>query len=117
MKTKLSLKGIWITALSVILILGFLTGYFCYGKKDAALSPLRKTQQRDGKQLTFLKNIHPDFVGREKYLKDLETICLKNRDEALPVTVLWGDGGVGKSETAVAFGNLYAENFSLYSLD
>ena len=64
------------------------------------------------KQHIHLKNIHPDFVGREGYLKDLETICLKNRDQTLPVAVLWGDGGVGKSETAVAFGNLYAENFS-----
>ena len=63
MKTKLSLKGTWITALSVIVISVFLAGYFSYGKKDTRSHPLDKTQQRDGKQLTFLKNIHPDFVG------------------------------------------------------
>ncbi|MBX9704479.1 MAG: ATP-binding protein [Silvanigrellaceae bacterium] len=63
--------------------------------------------------LVSLKNIHPDFVGRENYFGELINTCLKKRDNILSVTILWGEGGVGKSEIAIAFGNKYKNKFSL----
>lgn len=61
----------------------------------------------------FIKGIHPDFTGRQKYLGELDRILFKKTSHNLPVAVLWGEGGVGKSETAIAFANIYLRNFSL----
>ncbi|MBX7066812.1 MAG: tetratricopeptide repeat protein [Parachlamydiales bacterium] len=59
-----------------------------------------------------VKRTHPDFVGRDSYLKQIKNICLKGK-EGPPVAVLWGEAGIGKSEIAIAFANLYAKHFRL----
>lgn len=59
-----------------------------------------------------MKNTHPDFVGRESYLAQLEEICLKWKPTP-PIAILWGEAGIGKSEIAIAFANLYAKQFKL----
>lgn len=64
--------------------------------------------------MSNVKQTHPDFVGRENYMELLETKLIK---EAVPNTVstviLWGEGGVGKSEIAIAFANGYLKEFDL----
>ena len=59
-----------------------------------------------------LKQIHPDFTGRENYLKDLEKRLL-GTDNHFAQAVLTGPPGYGKTETAIAFGNRHLEQFSL----
>jgi len=59
-----------------------------------------------------MKQIHPDFVGRDSYLHLLEQFCLKWKT-APPIAVLWGEAGIGKSEIATAFANLHAKHFQL----
>lgn len=59
-----------------------------------------------------LKQTHPDFVGRDSYLAQLEEICL-NWKSTPPIAILWGEAGIGKSEIAIAFANLYAKQFKL----
>lgn len=59
-----------------------------------------------------VKRTHPDFVGRIPYLKQMKDICLKWKGDP-PVAVLWGEAGIGKSEIAIAFANLYAKHFRL----
>ncbi|NGX35091.1 MAG: hypothetical protein K1060chlam1_01459, partial [Candidatus Anoxychlamydiales bacterium] len=66
------------------------------------------------KKITHVKNIHPDFVGRKNYLNKIASACFKNKNEQkIPIIGLWGEGGIGKSELAIAFSNLYKKHFSL----
>ncbi len=55
---------------------------------------------------------HPDFIGRGQSLKWLKNICF-DRSKDVPIAVLWGEGGVGKSETATFFANLHRKDFAL----
>ncbi|MBM3184265.1 MAG: tetratricopeptide repeat protein, partial [Chlamydiae bacterium] len=57
-----------------------------------------------------LRQTHPDFVGREAYLNQLKSICLKSK-KSPSIAVLWGEAGIGKSEIAIAFANEYARHF------
>lgn len=59
-----------------------------------------------------LKQIHPDFVGRSQYLQQLQNMCLK-WNHVPSISVLWGETGIGKSEIAITFANLYAKHFRL----
>ena len=63
-------------------------------------------------QIVGLKTTHPDFVGRNEYLHQIKDICLKCKGNA-SVAVLWGEAGIGKSEIAIAFANLYTKHFQL----
>ncbi|MBI3236842.1 MAG: patatin-like phospholipase family protein, partial [Chlamydiales bacterium] len=61
---------------------------------------------------------HPDFVGRKEYLDLLEKALIVNPKEwdiRLPVKVrlLWGLGGMGKSELAIKFANSHLNTFSI----
>jgi len=61
---------------------------------------------------------HSDFVGRKAMLQRLEEALLPNirvLRSSIPirVKVLWGIGGVGKSELALKFANDHLSNFSL----
>ncbi|MGA8164739.1 MAG: FxSxx-COOH system tetratricopeptide repeat protein [Waddliaceae bacterium] len=63
-----------------------------------------------------VKHTHPDFVGRENHLDQLEDRLIKQRGKRVapvPVAVLWGEGGIGKSEIAIAFANRYLNHFDL----
>lgn len=61
-----------------------------------------------------LKATHPDFIRRNSYMKSLQKSCLGSLSKkSVAVGVLWGTGGVGKSELAISFGNHYARRFSL----
>lgn len=62
--------------------------------------------------LVYIKPMHPDFIGRVSYLKRLKKL-LENRSEKVPIAVLWGAAGVGKSEIAITFANQNLENFTL----
>lgn len=59
-----------------------------------------------------VRNTHRDFVGRESYLGQLKRVCLGKKFQKLPITVLWGEGGIGKSEIAIAFARKYLKHFS-----
>ncbi len=59
-----------------------------------------------------VKRIHPDFVGREGYLNEIKRIST-NWKKGPPVTVLWGEAGIGKSELAIAYANLNAKKYRL----
>ncbi|MFI5344321.1 MAG: tetratricopeptide repeat protein [Chlamydiales bacterium] len=61
-----------------------------------------------------VKQTHPDFVGREDYLHLLESkIVLERTLDTVPVVVLWGEGGIGKSEMAIAAANQQLKHFDL----
>lgn len=69
-------------------------------------------------QILYLKNPHPDFVGREDYLNILKEAFLPSNtrnhlNDQTKVKVLWGLGGLGKSELAIQFANTHRECFSL----
>lgn len=66
-----------------------------------------------------LRKIHPDFVGREDYLNFIEkTLLKKRRHNEVEALTIWGEGGVGKTEVAIAFANKYHKNFSfIYLID
>jgi tetratricopeptide (TPR) repeat protein len=61
----------------------------------------------------FVKCMHPDFAGRQSYLKKLEKALIKNNHKGVSGAVLWGESGAGKSETAIAFANLNRNHFSM----
>lgn len=64
--------------------------------------------------IIYVKQMHPDFVGRENYLDLLESSLIKTHPStAIPVAVLWGDGGIGKSEIAIAFANQHIKHFNI----
>lgn len=61
-----------------------------------------------------VKQTHPDFVGRENYLRSIESkIVLERAPDTVPVVVLWGEGGIGKSEIAIAAANQQLNHFDL----
>lgn len=62
--------------------------------------------------VVYIKPMHPDFIGRVSYLKRLKKL-LEGRSEKVPVAVLWGEAGVGKSEIAITFANQNLQNFTL----
>ena len=53
-------------------------------------------------------------MGREEYLHLIESkIVLERTLNAVPVVVLWGEGGIGKSEIAIAAANQQLKHFDL----
>lgn len=57
---------------------------------------------------------HRDFVGREEELDYLKRQLLNSRD--CNVVVIYGEGGIGKTELATAFSRDHIRNFSLIAL-
>jgi tetratricopeptide (TPR) repeat protein/predicted acylesterase/phospholipase RssA len=58
---------------------------------------------------------HPDFIERKKYLKELQKKCIPSfwiPKTKATTRVLFGPGGVGKSELAKYFADKYRSNFS-----
>lgn len=65
-------------------------------------------------RLIYLKKSHPDFVGRENYIEILEKKLIRNSEgEVVPIAVLSGDAGIGKSEIAIHFANNNLMHFDL----
>jgi tetratricopeptide (TPR) repeat protein/ankyrin repeat protein/predicted acylesterase/phospholipase RssA len=75
--------------------------------------------QRDLKQIQGAINVkppHAHFVGRKALLQDLDKILLDDVPRLSRVSkihVLYGPGGVGKSELAISFANNHLDDFSL----
>lgn len=90
-------------AISGLFVILLLLGPLFFEKFFFATSP---------KHLIHLKPIHPDFIGRTNYLDSLRKICMKRTNNQIPVAVLWGEAGVGKSEIAITFANQNLKNFS-----
>ena len=64
-------------------------------------------------QVVHVKNVHKDFTGRSQYLSKIAQYSFKKvGKKQLPIVGLWGQGGVGKSELAIAFTNFYKDKFS-----
>lgn len=68
--------------------------------------------------LTYLKGPCPDFIGRQRYLDLLYKDLLQSQNQkdfhhSLRIKVLWGKGGLGKSELAREFANRFRSSFSL----
>lgn len=74
------------------------------------------------KSLNLIRK-HPDFVGRKALLELLEKELIVDSEEwsifsPVKVRLLWGLGGMGKSETAVAFANDHLFDFSfIWTID
>lgn len=85
----------------VLLVIG---GLFFFYHHDSQMS-----------HFASLKGPNPDFVGRKQYLDQLERdlIAKRSLSEPTKIRVLWGKGGVGKSELAIEFANRYLSQFSL----
>lgn len=60
-----------------------------------------------------VKVIHPNFIGREKIFKSLYQYLSNDQRDYVQKVLIWGEGGVGKSEIAVAFANKNAANFPI----
>jgi hypothetical protein len=71
---------------------------------------------RAASHILCIKPIHQDFVGREQYFSQIEKICTHVVGSTLPVVVLWGEAGVGKSEIALTFANKNIKKYSLISM-
>ncbi len=82
----------------------------------AALNCFKK-REKTTSALIHLKSPLDDFVGRNMILSELETGLLPKKDwnshQSSRLTVLWGPGGVGKSELACYFANRHLDKFSL----
>ncbi len=73
---------------------------------------LLKTQPTE-KYFSYLKGPLPDFIGREKYLEILHRDLLqKDFHNNLHIKIVWGKGGMGKTELAREFAYRYRSNFS-----
>lgn len=55
-----------------------------------------------------IRQVHPHFIGRASLLQEIQT-KLKTH----PQLVLFGPGGIGKTELAIAYANKHLENYSL----
>lgn len=68
--------------------------------------------------LAYIKQPHSDFVGRKNHLEALKEMSISKKKIPVPVTVLWGESGIGKSEIAITFANQEIKHFSLvFSID
>ncbi len=73
---------------------------------------------QQGKKLVAIKGLYPNFIGREEILKQLDKHLLNNTGNTVQAALLWGEGGIGKTETAIAFANRNLKKFSiLYTID
>lgn len=58
--------------------------------------------------------MHPDFIGRKKELALLkQQLLIKHKGQAAHLIALYGEGGIGKTELAIAFANNNMKRFSL----
>lgn len=64
------------------------------------------------KVFIHVKRLHRDFIGRKEYLEDLYKLCFVDKTSFIPVAVLWGESGIGKSEIAYAFTHKNSRKFS-----
>lgn len=84
----------------------------------AAWLKIDRFSSNDQEHLIHLKGVCSTFIGREKYLSTLYKDLLgkdnlKELRHSVKIKVLWGKGGVGKSELATMFANRYSSQFSL----
>lgn len=68
---------------------------------------------KEAQGLVRLRQADHDFVGRSEYLQKLKEALLPKVRKNITSLLLWGDGGIGKSEIANAFANTYFGEFSL----
>ncbi len=54
-----------------------------------------------------------EFVGRQELLKEIKHFLLRSKQNELSVVALWGEAGMGKSETAIQFANHCLKKFSM----
>lgn len=70
-------------------------------------------QMTQAKPIAYLKKSHPDFVGRREYLQLMKNNFIdQGEKQEAEILVLFGEGGIGKTELAIHFGNTYLSHFS-----
>lgn len=75
--------------------------------------PLLLTDWKGGSTIVAnLPQSHPDFTGREMELALLKSELLDKRSRGVNFLVLYGEGGIGKTELAIAFANEHLNDFS-----
>lgn len=62
--------------------------------------------------ISYCKEPHPNFVGRKVLLQEMQKALLQPASNSVPKFVIWGSGGLGKSETAIMFCNQNKDAFS-----
>lgn len=93
--------------LSILLLFSF---YFFFFQKDILIQKSPNINKTEG----GLRGVHSDFIGRKFYLAKIKQAFQSRREEKeTSVVVLWGEGGVGKSELSIAFANMHRRNYSL----
>src|SRR3990167_11245651 len=60
-----------------------------------------------------VKANHPDFIPRKNLLEKMGVALCNPVNQTLSKGVIWGSGGLGKSETAIAFANQNRDQFFL----
>ncbi len=68
--------------------------------------------QKDEKNFVSIPSKYSNFVGRDEILHTLNKALVKPH-QGLSTVVLHGEGGIGKSETAITFANNHQNDFSL----
>lgn len=76
------------------------------------------SQDKPGeKQLEVMRSeaieIKPEITQQEECIRRLEKTLLPKLKVAIPSLLLWGEGGIGKSEIAATFANTHVGDFSL----
>lgn len=94
----LRLKYLYL-GVSVVLILGLLFAVY-FRKSEAPM-------------IVHFRPPYSEFVGREDLIDSIYHKLFKEKTQALPIIVLYGEGGIGKTELAVEFGNRFSQKFSL----
>lgn len=103
----LHLKKISFYRYSILILL-----FFSFVAANVYFMPNRKAAS-ESKHI-HIKQTHPDFVGRKNYLELLENKLIHERiPDNIPIAVLWGEGGIGKSEIAIAFANQQIDHFDI----
>lgn len=55
----------------------------------------------------------PEFVGRKRTIQEIQKVLTKTHRWDIPIAVLWGEGGIGKTEAAIHFAHAHAKEYSL----
>lgn len=91
-------RGFWIKLIFFLLLLFIVIQFI----------PFHNTQH-----FISVPSAYPEFVGRRWILQLLKKKLIQPSKNYVPIVTLFGEGGIGKTETAIFFANNNSQSFSL----